>query len=104
MVTEITHGVKVSVSTSYQPEYSSPGQAHFVFTYRILIETTSEYTVQLLKRHWYIHNANGLVREVKSDGVVGQQPVLESGESHEYVSGCNIKTELGKMLSTYLME
>ncbi|MFN3403136.1 MAG: Co2+/Mg2+ efflux protein ApaG [Cytophagaceae bacterium] len=104
MVTEITDGVKVSVVTSYQPEYSSPSQAHFVFTYKIIIENNSEYTVQLLKRHWFIYDANGALREVQGEGVVGQQPVLEPGQSHEYVSGCNLKTEIGKMKGNYLME
>jgi ApaG protein len=104
MITQITEGVKVSVITSYQPEYSSPVQSHYVFTYKILIENNSEYTVQLLKRHWFIYDANGVVREVEGEGVVGQQPVLEPGESHEYISGCNLKTEIGKMRGNYLME
>ena len=104
MITEITDGVKVTVSTSYQPEYSSPVQSHYVFTYKILIENNSDYTVQLLRRHWHIYDTNGVVREVEGDGVVGQQPVLEPGESHEYISGCNLKTEVGKMKGTYLME
>jgi ApaG protein len=104
MVTEITHGVKVSVATAYQPEYSTPGQSHFVFTYKIHIENNSQYTIQLMRRHWFIYDANGLTREVEGEGVVGQQPVLEPGESHEYVSGCNLKTEMGKMKGTYLME
>ena len=46
----------------------------------------------------------GRVREVEGDGVVGQQPILEPGQSHEYISGCNLKTEIGKMKGTYLME
>ena len=104
MVSEVTQGVKVSVETAYQPEYSSPGQMHYVFTYRIMIENNSQHTVQLLRRHWYIHDANTLVREVEGEGVVGQQPVLESGESHQYVSGCNLKSGIGKMYGTYLME
>jgi len=104
MVTEITDGVKVSVVTEYQPEYSSPVQSHYVFTYKIRIENSSEFTVQLLRRHWYIHDADGSLREVEGEGVVGQQPVLEPGEIHEYVSGCNLKTGIGKMRGTYLME
>ena len=104
MVTEITRGVKVSVETSYQPEYSSPSQYHYVFTYRISIENCSDYTVQLLSRHWLIHDSNGSVREVEGDGVVGQQPTLEPGESHDYVSGCNLKTGMGKMGGTYIFE
>ncbi len=104
MVTEITKGVKVSVTTEYQPVYSSPSQYHYVFTYRVLIENQSENTVQLLRRHWHIYDAAAKTREVEGEGVVGQQPVLEPGEHHEYVSGCNLKSGLGKMSGTYLME
>jgi ApaG protein len=104
MVTEITEGVKVTVATEYQPEYSSPAQEHYVFTYKISIENCSEYTVQLLRRHWHIHDSNGAIREVEGEGVIGLQPVLEPGEQHEYVSGCNLKTNIGKMRGTYLME
>ncbi|EKB47150.1 MULTISPECIES: Co2+/Mg2+ efflux protein ApaG [Cytophagales] len=104
MVSEVTQGVKVSVETEYQPEYSSPGQMHFVFTYRITIENNSQYTVQLLRRQWFIHDANNTNREVEGEGVVGQQPVLEAGQSHTYVSGCNLKSGIGKMFGTYLME
>ena len=104
MDTKTTEGVKVTVTTNYLPDYSSPVQQHYVFAYKISIENISEFTVKLLRRHWYIHDATGVVREVEGEGVVGQQPVLEPGESHEYVSGCNLKTGLGKMRGTYLME
>lgn len=104
MVTEITQGVKVSVETEYQPEYSSPSQYHYVFTYRIAIENQSDNTIQLLRRHWFIHDINTSVREVEGEGVVGQQPVIEPGQLHRYVSGCNLKSGIGKMTGTYLME
>lgn len=104
MVTEITQGIKVSVETEYQPAYSSPSQYHFVFTYRITIENQSEYTIQLMRRHWNIYDAGFLMREVEGEGVVGQQPVLEPGQLHQYVSGCNLKSGIGKMVGSYLME
>lgn len=104
MVTEITKGIKVTVETEYQPAYSSPSQYHYVFTYRITIENQSEYTIQLQRRHWYIHDAGFNPREVEGEGVVGQQPVLEPGQAHQYVSGCNLKSGIGKMVGTYLME
>lgn len=104
MVTEITQGIKVSVETEYQPAYSSPSQYHYVFTYRITIENQSEYTIQLKRRHWNIYDAGFLMREVEGEGVVGQQPVLEPGQSHHYISGCNLKSGIGKMAGTYLME
>ena len=86
MVTEITQGIKVSVETEYQPSYSSPSQYHYVFTYRITIENQSEFTIQLLRRHWHIYDAGFNKREVEGEGVVGQQPVLEPGQTHQYVS------------------
>jgi ApaG protein len=104
MVTEITQGVKVTVETEYQPSYSSPSQYHYVFTYRITIENQSDFTVQLMRRHWHIHDAAFVEREVEGDGVVGQQPVLEPGQTHQYVSGCNLKSGIGKMVGTYQME
>lgn len=101
MIAKITQGVRVSVETIYQPEYSNPLNNHFMFAYTINIENLTENSVQLLRRHWYIFDSNGSTREVEGDGVVGQQPVIEPGESHEYVSGCNLKTEMGKMYGTY---
>jgi ApaG protein len=104
MVSEVTEGVKVSVFTEYQPDYSNPAKSHFVFTYKIIIENRSSQTVQLLRRHWQVYDSNFRFYEVEGEGVVGQQPILEPGEVHEYVSGCNLSSELGKMKGTYLME
>ncbi|WP_207431113.1 Co2+/Mg2+ efflux protein ApaG [Sabulibacter ruber] len=104
MDTKTTQGVTVNVTTNYLPDYSSPAQQHFVFAYKITIQNNSEFTVKLLRRHWHIYDSNNEVREVEGEGVVGQQPVLEPGESHQYVSGCNLKTSIGKMSGTYLME
>jgi ApaG protein len=104
MVTAITEGIKVTVETEYQPEYSSPRQFHYVFTYKITIENRSENTIQLKRRHWFIHDAGSMTKEVEGEGVVGQQPILESGQIHQYVSGCNLKSGMGKMNGTYIME
>ncbi|QQL49520.1 Co2+/Mg2+ efflux protein ApaG [Mucilaginibacter ginkgonis] len=103
MTTTITDGVKVSVETQYQPEYSSPESDHFMFAYKINIENLSNYTIQLLRRRWDIFDSSGVHREVEGEGVVGEQPVIQPGESHEYVSGCNFKTDMGSMKGEYQM-
>lgn len=103
MVDQITDGVKVSVETTYQPEYSNPANEHFMFAYKIQIENLSDYSVQLMSRHWSIFDSNGTNREVEGEGVVGQQPIIEPGHSHEYVSGCNLHTDMGTMHGTYEM-
>ena len=103
MVYAITKGVRVSVKTEYQSFYSNPVQNHYVFSYKVTIENCGENTVQLLRRHWYMVDANGCKREVEGEGVVGFQPTLEPGEKHSYVSGCNLNTPIGKMYGTYQM-
>lgn len=104
MVAKITEGVKVSVETTYQPEYSNPANEHFMFAYKVIIENLTEYSVQLLSRHWNIFDSNGTKREVEGEGVVGLQPIIEPGQFHEYVSGCNLKTDMGTMQGTYQMK
>src|SRR6267378_4381961 len=97
MVTKVTKGIKVTVSTKFQEGYSRPDQNDFLFSYRINIQNNSDYTVQLLSRHWSIFDSCGEFREVKGEGVVGQQPVLAPGEHYEYESACNLTTDMGKM-------
>ena len=104
MTTQITSGIKVSVETFYQPEQSNPVQSHFLFAYRITIENTSGFAVQLKRRHWYIFDSTGIKSEVEGEGVIGEQPVLAPGSSYTYVSGCNLTSEIGKMNGNYLFE
>ncbi len=74
-----------------------------MFAYRITIENLSEYTVQLVRRHWNIYDSIGLNKQVDGDGVVGEQPILAPGEMHQYVSGCNLKSDMGFMEGYYEM-
>jgi len=103
MVTAITQGVKISVDTVYQEEYSNPEKEHFMFAYQISVENLSDYSIQLMRRQWFIFDSNGTQREVEGEGVVGIQPVIEPGESYSYVSGCNLTTDMGSMSGNYLM-
>lgn len=104
MTSLITAGVEVSVETFYQADYSNPLQSEFMFAYRITLENHNGFPVKLHSRHWQIFDSNGSHREVEGEGVVGVQPVLQPGESYQYVSGCNLRTEMGKMKGTYQME
>jgi len=55
----------------------------------------------LLSRHWVIRDATGRIEEVRGPGVVGEQPVIEPGQSFEYTSGCPLPTPFGSMEGTY---
>ncbi len=104
MISKISEGVEISVETFYQSDYSNPQQLDFMFAYRINIENHNSFPVKLVSRHWYIFDSNGNSREVEGEGVVGVQPVLNPGENYQYVSGCNLNSEMGKMHGLYQME
>lgn len=104
MSSKISGGVKISVDTFYQPEYSNPMNSEFMFAYKITIENNNDFPVKLLRRHWYIYDSDGTTREVEGEGVVGIQPVITPSSSYQYISGCNLRSEMGKMHGTYLLE
>jgi ApaG protein len=104
MASMISEGVQVSVETFYQPDYSNPQNAEYMFAYRITLDNHNAFAVKLISRHWYIFDSNGEHREVEGEGVVGVQPSIQPGESYQYVSGCNLRSEMGKMYGTYQME
>lgn len=104
MSQQITRGVQVSVETYYQEKHSHPAKGEYVFAYRISIENHSEFTLQLISRHWNIFDASKGQYEVQGKGVVGKQPVLKPGAVHQYVSGCQLHAEMGKMLGSYTMK
>jgi len=104
MISKLSEGITVSVETYYQPEYSNAANSEFMFAYRITIANKNKFPVKLLRRHWFIYDSNGSVREVEGEGVVGVQPQIDPGGSYQYVSGCNLRSEMGKMSGTYIME
>ena len=104
MVSKVTDGITISVEQFYQPDYSNPLQMEFMFAYRITIENNNPFPVQLLRRHWIICDSNAEQKEVEGEGVIGIQPIIAPNEQYQYISGCNLKSELGKMYGTYLMK
>lgn len=104
MNTCITNGIEISVVSRYEARHSNTKDERHVFSYKIEIVNKSDYTVQLLQRHWFITDSNCNKREVKGDGVVGEQPVLHPGESHEYTSWCPFNSEIGIMRGYFTMQ
>ena len=99
----VTNNIRVEVQSRYSPERSQPFESEWLFTYTVRITNEGGDTVQLLSRHWIITDATGHAEEVKGPGVVGEQPVLASGESYEYTSYCPLSTATGVMRGTYKM-
>jgi len=98
-----TAGITVTVRVFYLAEQSKPEAGQFVWAYRVNITNGSAITVRLLRRTWRITDARGQTQIVQGDGVVGETPVLEPGESFEYTSGTPLSTPSGFMTGQYHM-
>ena len=103
MVTQITRGIKISVTTSFEGTYFKNYKIHFAFSYEITIENHSKDSVQLISRHWEIFDSLNTVEIVDGEGVIGNKPVLKPGESHTYSSGCLLSSSFGAMLGHFNM-
>ncbi len=95
--------VRVHVLTTYLASHSDPERDQYTFAYTITIHNGSEVPVQLLSRHWIITDANDAVQEVRGEGVVGEQPLIEPGEQFRYTSGATLPTPVGCMEGSYTM-
>lgn len=97
------HRIKVDVKVEYLADRSEPSRNQHVFAYTVTLTNTGDAPAQLISRHWIITDADDKVQEVKGLGVVGQQPLLQPGESFEYTSGTTLATTMGTMHGTYHM-
>lgn len=95
--------ITVTAATRYLPEQSDEQAGRYVFAYTMTIRNTGTEAARLVSRHWIIKDAAGLVQEVRGLGVVGDQPVIQPGESYEYSSGTSIATPVGTMRGSYQM-
>ena len=97
----MTAGITVRVAVNFLPEQSRIEAGKWFWVYHIRLENGSDHAVQLLTRHWRITDGRGMVNLVEGEGVVGEQPLLQPGQSHDYVSGCPLSTPHGSMEGHY---
>ena len=95
--------VVISVKTEFIEERSYIKENLYFFSYTVTIENKGIQSIQLISRHWIINNAHNEGFEVKGEGVVGEQPIIQAGDIFTYSSGTEIDTPLGSMLGTYHM-
>ena len=99
----VTDGVTVRVAVNFLPEQSRVEAGKWFWVYHVRIENGSNQPVQLVTRHWRITDGRGMVNFVDGEGVVGEQPLLKPGQSHDYVSGCPLATHHGSMEGHFTM-
>ena len=98
-----TDEIEVVVRTYFLEDQSDLDHGPWVWAYQVQINNRGRVTVQLLRRTWRITDAHGRMQVVQGAGVVGEQPVLEPGESFEYTSGTPLETSSGIMVGVYHM-
>jgi ApaG protein len=99
----MTRDLIVRVSVSYLPEQSDAEKRRWFWAYHVRLENEGQYAVQLLTRHWIITDGRGVRHEVRGEGVVGEQPLIEPGRNYDYVSGCPLQTPTGAMEGSFHM-
>jgi ApaG protein len=97
-----TEGIRVQVRPRFSLADSNPADGTFVFSYQICMSNEGSAAAQLLFRHWRIHDSAGDDSTVDGEGVVGEQPLLEPGDSHEYRSYCVLRSPAGYMEGYYV--
>lgn len=97
------HKIEVAAQTRFLPEQSDPDRHLYTFAYTITIHNQGQTPAQLLSRHWIVTDANGKTQEVRGEGVVGEQPLINPGEAFQYTSGTRIETPFGSMHGSYQM-
>ena len=78
--------MQVTVRPEYLADQSDPAGSNYVFAYHVLIENVGDEAAVLFWRHWYIHDPAENKQEIEGEGVVGESPRIEPGESHRYQS------------------
>ena len=103
MTQQVTKGIKISVETYFEGMFYKNYKMRYAFGYKITIENQSNDSVQLKSRFWEIKDALNETETVSGKGVIGKQPVLQSGESYTYQSGCLLTGPFGAMKGHYNM-
>lgn len=103
MTDEAKYSIEVRAEPAYVEDQSVPSEGRYVFSYTITIRNTGSVAARLMSRHWIIVDANGQEREVRGEGVVGEQPHLPPGGDYRYTSGAMLETPVGSMRGSYRM-
>ncbi|WP_372591547.1 Co2+/Mg2+ efflux protein ApaG [Guyparkeria sp.] len=93
--------VAIQPRVVFVPEHSDTSVGRYAFGYEIMIENNGTRAITLTDRHWVIDHGNGVIKEVRGEGVGGEQPRLEPGERYSYRSGAIIESPAGRMRGDY---
>jgi len=99
-----TDDVIVRVEPEFLAEQSNPSDSRFIWAYTVEIDNQSGRDLTVVERFWQIADSRGQVHEVRGSGVVGERPVVKSGEVFRYTSGAPLTAPSGMMRGTYTVK
>ena len=95
MNTLTTSGVQISVRTTFRSDLSEVSKSSFFHNYHVEIQNNNSFPIQLKTRDWYIFDSLNDDKYVRGAGVIGEYPVLKTGERYRYTSGCDLRSDIG---------
>ncbi|MEZ4889069.1 MAG: Co2+/Mg2+ efflux protein ApaG [Crocinitomicaceae bacterium] len=101
MSVAITEGVEIRVSVTFREDLSNIHMGSFFFNYDVFITNHNLFPIQLLHRNWHIFDSMHDTNYVSGEGVVGEQPILRPHKTYNYMSGCELFSEIGYMKGFY---
>lgn len=101
---KISNSIEISVWPEFIDNKVTGVGEIFIWSYQVRIENRNKFAVKLISRYWRIIDENGELQEVKGEGVVGEQPTINSQNSFQYTSGVHLTCPSGIMSGTYKMQ
>ncbi len=101
MKTLVSQNIEISVLPKFEEGKSNAENNSFIHSYRVNIVNRNIFPVKLLERCWFIFDSTEGSYTVFGEGVIGQKPVIQPGESYTYSSYCEMTNQLGRMRGFY---
>lgn len=99
-----TRDVVIRVEPEFLAEQSSAADSRYIWAYTVEIRNESDQDLKVTDRFWKIADSRGQMQEVRGKGVVGEEPVIKSGEVFRYTSGAPLTAPSGMMLGLYTVK
>ena len=101
MKAAVSQNIEISVVPRFEELKSSSVNNSFIHSYKVTIVNRNIFSVKILERCWFIFDSTEGSYTVFGEGVIGEKPVIEPGDSYKYNSYCEMTNYIGRMRGFY---
>lgn len=101
MKVAVSQNIEISVIPKFEDLKSSSMNNSFIHSYQVTIVNRNIFSVKLLERCWFIFDSTEGSYTVFGEGVIGEKPVIEPGDTFTYNSYCEMTNYIGRMRGFY---